>query len=234
MTADVTETKELTWPEQLQEKKARFFQIMEDAFGKDSDRHVKLLKMYDAFGDRLIEAPASGKTHYHNAFEGGYIDHVLHVHDNALELTRVYRNKANGWVDYTKSELVMATLHHDLGKLGTIDDPYYLVEDSQWHREKQGAMYKSNEKLQYMPVTDRALFLLQQFGIELTNKEWIAIKLSDGMYDESNKSYLTNYGKYPMHTNLPYIVHWADHMAASAERDGTKQAFLDDLNDTKE
>jgi len=66
------------------------------------------------------------------------------------------------------------------------------------------------------------LYILQKFDISVTEKEWIAIKLSDGMYDDSNKAYLKNHGVYPMKTNLPYIIHWADHMACTVERDQTK------------
>ncbi len=84
-----------------------------------------------------------------------------------------------------------------------------------------------------MKVTDGAAFLLQKYGIELTQNEWLAIKLSDGLYDESNKGYLMNHGKYPMHTNLPYIIHWADHMSCVSERDPLKQEYVESLNDAE-
>jgi hypothetical protein len=106
----------MTEMERLLAQKQRLYDIMKDAFGEDSERYIKLKKMYDAYGDRLIEAPASGKVHYHNAYVGGYIDHILHVHDAALDFARVLK-KRGGWVDFTKAELVMAALHHDLWKL---------------------------------------------------------------------------------------------------------------------
>jgi hypothetical protein len=190
-----------------------------NAYLAEDPRVEKLNAMYEVFGDQLITAPASGKVHYHNAFPGGYLDHVVHVADAAMKVATAYK-AIGGEIDFTKQEMIFAALHHDLGKLGSESGPYYLDQDSDWHR-KRGEMYTHNENIQYMTVTDRALYLLQKFEIPVTEKEWLAIKLSDGMYDDSNKSYLKSFGKYPMKTNLPYVVHWADHMACTAERDAS-------------
>ena len=131
---------------------------------------------------------------------------------------------------FDKSELAMAALQHDLGKLGDpTGEPYYLIEESDWHRKNQNSAYKHNDKLNYVKVTDRALFTLQQYDIQITQKEWLAIKLSDGLYEKGNDSYLAHYGKFPIHTNLPYIIHWADHMATNCERDPLKQEWVESV-----
>jgi hypothetical protein len=71
-----------------------------------------------------------------------------------------------------------------------------------------------------MKVPDRALMTLQRYGVTLTDNEWIAIKLSDGLYDESNEAYLkSSFIQYPLDTNLPRIVHIADYMASQIEND---------------
>ena len=44
-------------------------------------RADKLNKLYDDYEERIIMMPASSVAHYHNAFAGGYIDHVLRVID---------------------------------------------------------------------------------------------------------------------------------------------------------
>jgi hypothetical protein len=126
-----------------------------------------------------------------------------------------------GDINFTKQELVFAALHHDLGKLGFPGEPYYLEQDSDWHR-KRGELYKYNDNIQYMKVTDRALFMLQQYNVPVTLNETLAIKLSDGVYDEGNRAYLMNHTPYPMKTNLMYIVHWADHIACTVERDKSR------------
>jgi hypothetical protein len=199
--------------EQIEQKYEEFLQ-----FVKTDSRSEKLLAMYEDFGNVLVEAPAAAKTYFHNAWCGGYIDHVVRVTNTALELSVVYK-KMGGDVDFTKQELIFAAMHHDLGKLGSpTEGPYYIDQDSDWHR-KRGELYKQNDNLQYMKVPDRALFLLQKYGIEITQKEWLGIKLSDGIYDESAKSYLINYAPYAMKTNLPYIIHWADHISSRVEND---------------
>jgi len=184
------------------------------------DRAEKLKVMYENFEEQLTTAPASSKHHYHNAFPGGYICHVMHVAETAAKLTKTY-GEVGGTVDFTKQELIFAALHHDLGKLGLEDMPYYLEQDSDWHR-KRGEMYKANEALQFMRVPDRALYILQKYNIQMTEAEYLAIKLSDGLYDEGNKTYFVNHSVFPMKSNLPFIIHWADHMACSAEKDSVR------------
>ena len=128
-----------------------------------------------------------------------------------------------GNLDFTSQELRFATLHHDLGKLGDPGEPYYVEQDSEWHRKTLGQNYKHNNTIQYMSVTDRAHYLLQLYDITITKNEWLGIHLSDGMYDESNKSYLMNkMYPYPMKTNISYIVHVSDYLATAIERDKTR------------
>ena len=74
-----------------------------------------------------------------------------------------------------------------------------------------------------MSVTDRAHYLLQLYDIPITKNEWLGIHLSDGMYEDSNKSYLkNNMYPYPMKTNISYIVHVSDYLATAIERDKTR------------
>lgn len=184
-------------------------------------RWEQLKPMYDVLQDELLIAPASGKVHFHNAFPGGYLDHILRVTDTALKIAGLYKGM-EGDINFTKQELIFAAIHHDLGKLGNPDEgPYYIDQDSDWHR-KRGELYKQNENLQYMKAPERGLFLLQKYGIQVTQNEWLAIKLSDGLYDEGAKAYLVNFAPYAMKTNLPYIIHWADHISSRVENDKTR------------
>jgi hypothetical protein len=183
-------------------------------------RAEQLNVMYEVLRDELVSAPASSRSAFHNCFPGGYIDHVLRVTTSALKVTSLYK-ALGGVIDFTKQELIFAALHHDLGKLGTEDGPYYVTQDSDWHR-KRGELYKNNDAIQYFRAPERGLVMLQKYGVTVTEKEWLAIKLSDGMYDDSNKAYLMSYSPHAMKTNLPYIIHWADHMASKVEKDATQ------------
>jgi hypothetical protein len=184
-------------------------------------RAESLKKMYELLHDELITAPASGKTYFHNAFPGGYLDHILRVTETALKVAALYK-ETGGEINFTKEELIFAALHHDLGKLGHPDEgPYYVDQDSDWHR-KRGELYRQNDNLQYFKAPERGLFLLQKFNIPVTQNEWLGIKLSDGIYDEGNKSYYINFAPYSMKTNLPYIIHWADHLSSRVENDKSR------------
>lgn len=183
------------------------------------DRTEKLLKMYEFFEDRILVTPASSKAHYHNAFEGGYLDHILRVIECAFEFTKILK-KMGGTINFTKEEMVFAAMHHDLGKLGDLSQPLYEPETSDWHREKQGSLFKFTAGMQYMTATDRSFYLLQHFNVTYNQNEFLGIRLADGLYDECNKKYFIAHNeKHEMHSNLGYVTHWADHMATTCEKD---------------
>ena len=157
----------------------------------EGERLEKLNKMYDYFEDRMCVAPASGTEHFHNAHVGGYVEHVLHVVDLALKFTNVWQ--ADGaTIDFTTEELIFSALHHDLGKVGDLEEDYYIPQESEWHRKNRGEIFTHNPKLNYMTVTDRAIFLLNHFGLDMSEKEYIGLRLTDGLYEEANKKYGVN------------------------------------------
>lgn len=201
----------------IKEDYDRFMSLIEE-----DPRSENLKRMYEDLDQELAEAPAAAVQHHHNAFPGGYLDHVLRVYDISVEMTKTF-HAFEGELNFTSQELQFATLHHDLGKLGEPSEPYYVEQDSDWHRKTLGQNYKYNNTIQYMSVTDRAHYMLQQYDIKITKNEWLGIHLSDGMYDESNKSYLkNNMYPYPMKTNIPYIVHVSDYLAMVVEKDKGK------------
>ena len=181
--------KELT-PEKIVENWNALIQLIEDTF--DGERKDKLLEMYKFFEDRMSVAPASGKEHYHNAMIGGYVEHVLHVTDCALKIKKLWESDG-AKIDFTDEEMVFAALHHDLGKVGDLEHDYYIPCESEWHRKNQGSIFVHNPKLQFMSVTDRALFLLQHFGIPMSEQEYLGLKLTDGLYEKANEGYLKTY-----------------------------------------
>jgi hypothetical protein len=95
---------------------------------------------------------------------------------------------------------------------------FYEPNDSQWHIDKLGAVYKCNTEIPAMKVPERSLFILQQIGVKTTVNEFLGIKLHDGLYDESNKFYLMSSMKETrLRTHLPILLHQADQMAAQIE-----------------
>ena len=52
----------------------------------------------------------------------------------------------------------------------------------------------------------------------MTEQEFLAIKLTDGLYEEANKGYLMTYmDDFQLKTNLPTILHQGDMMASKLE-----------------
>jgi hypothetical protein len=205
--------------EELVQNYEKFINFIRKVFAKDEDRLNKLLHMYspEELGEELMFAPASGKAHFHNAYVGGYLDHVMNVCKNAFNLKKMFA-EGGGNINFTDEELFFAALHHDLGKLGDGNMPYYIPEESDWHRKNQNSLFKQNPELYWMNVPDRALWLLNQYGITYSQNEMLGIKLADGLYDDSNKKYFVNYsdGGF-LKTELPYLLHWADHMSCRIE-----------------
>ena len=209
-------------PEQIQENWQELRKLINDTFS--GKRLENLNKLYDYFEDRMCLAPASGKEHYHNAMVGGYVEHVLHVTKFALQLKELWE-KGGATIDFTDEELIFAALHHDLGKVGDLDHDYYIPNESEWHRKNQGKIYTHNPKLQYMTVTDRALWLLQNFNIPMNQTEYLGLRLTDGMYEKANESYLVTYQpEFSLRSNIARICHAADTMATFIEGDQWKRA----------
>ena len=203
--------------EQMQNNWKKLLDTIEGFIG--DDRKENLLKMYKDFEERMMFAPASAKGHFHNAIPGGYVEHILHIIHHSLQLKQVWE-KNGATINFTDEELVFAAMHHDLGKVGDLEHDYYIPQDSDWHRKNQGAIYKHNPSLQYMKVPDRGLWLLQHYGVKVSDKEYIGIKLTDGLYDEANKAYLMGYNPdFNLRSNMAYILHQADMMATHIEFD---------------
>tara|TARA_Y100000004_G_scaffold16179_1_gene16803 strand:+ start:1305 stop:2078 length:774 start_codon:yes stop_codon:yes gene_type:complete len=215
--------KELT-PKQIQYNWEQLRSLINNTF--EGERLEKLNKMYDHFEDRMCVAPASGTEHFHSAHVGGYVEHVLHVVDLALKFTNVW--EADGaTIDFTVEEIIFAALHHDLGKVGDLEEDYYIPQESEWHRKNRGEIFTHNPKLNYMTVTDRAIFLLNHFGLDMSEKEYIGIRLTDGLYEEANKKYYITYTPgNTLKTNIAYILHQADMAASHIEHDEWKQSQI--------
>ena len=183
-------------------------------------RAAELNRMYDEFEDRMAMMPASSIAHFHNAFAGGYVDHVLRVIACAEKLYTSWSEMGADMSGYTTEELLFAAMHHDLGKSGFPGDgnEVYQIETSDWHRKNQGKLYKTNSTIPFAMVPDLSLWLLQEYKVHVSWNEYQAIKIHDGMYDDANKPYFVSRSpQSKLKTNLPVILHHADHMASIIE-----------------
>tara|TARA_R110000796_G_scaffold135232_2_gene251339 strand:+ start:1845 stop:2609 length:765 start_codon:yes stop_codon:yes gene_type:complete len=201
--------------EEIQDNFDDFMRYIENYISEP--RRGKLTKFYLKHQEEIMFMPASHKKAYHNAFPGGYVDHVNRVIKGALALNKV-------WLDfeceenYTTEELVFSALNHDLGKLGEEDNYAHQPSTDEWRKKNLGEMYKFNDAIAYMSVPERSIKLLVDNDIKLTQNEWLSIRLHDGLYDPANEPYLKNYmPELKPRTSLIFIIHQADLMASRIE-----------------
>lgn len=171
------------------------------------DRSAPVKEMLNYYGERACMAPASSRVEYHNAFPGGLIDHTLRVLTSTIDIASALH------VKISKESLIISTLFHDWGKVGTLENDYYINQDSDWHR-KRGQFYVKNTKIK-MSNAQLGLFILSQFNVKLSEEEYLAILLNDGQYAEGNKEYAMKEPK------LALLVHMADRWSTQCEKDRT-------------
>ena len=86
--------------QKLEAKYNKFIEAIKKSF--TGERLEKLLHMYsmDELGPNLMLSPASGNINYHNAYEGGYIDHIMNVARNSLRMMKLYQEKRTNFGVY--------------------------------------------------------------------------------------------------------------------------------------
>lgn len=186
----------------------RLLSIIEEEF---PTRKEQLLKLYNDLTDRISLAPASPKKHWHSAFPGGYVHHVLKVYDIGNNFVLFLEDMGLN-INFTEEELKFCLINHDLGKVGDLENPYYVESIEHW-KVQRGEPYSYNSVIPPMPVPDRSLFLLQSYGIPVSMNEWRGIASHDGMYDEKNKVYLFDHKDF----NIHIAIHTADMLAVRLE-----------------
>ena len=175
--------------------------------GFEPERVKSVMKMMDGVvGTHFMTMPASARVEYHCCFSGGLAAHSLNVVENLRKIAAAVC--PDRWKQET---LDFVALFHDLGKAGDGVEPAYIPKDSDWHR-KQGILFDSNRDCRFLPHAERGLMLLQKHGIVLSDEEYVAIRISDGMYLESNKPYAM---KEP---DLALLLGWSDVWSTKQEK----------------
>ena len=154
-----------------------------------TNRKERLLLLFNDFEDRIMISPASTNKSHHGAYPGGLVEHLLNVCSNYIKLYKMRTEIGFKMAGYSFESGLFCALVHDLGKLGTTTHEYYIQNESEWHREKQGKLYEINEAIGFMKHEHRTLFLLQQYQIELTENEWISILNHGGLFEPENECY---------------------------------------------
>lgn len=141
------------------------------------DRIANILNMFNDLEDQLVMAPASPSGH--GAYHGGLIEHML----DSITFAKFVRKMFSILNTPTPSEesCILCSAFHDLGKVGNKEIEHYIVEDSDWHREHMNRNFRINlNEETVLHHADRSIYLLQKYGVELTEEEFQAIRVHDG------------------------------------------------------
>jgi hypothetical protein len=203
-------------PEKIQENYKEYVKLVNENF--TGERLQLLQSINNELEDRLIIAPASPKDWNNNAFVGGYLDHILRVNKVANQLYKLYNFHGGNTSNYTLEELNFVSLYGQLGKIGDKENDYLQPNDSDWHIKNMGMVYKYNPNIDAMKVYDRTIFLLQDYGVKISQNEYIAIRTQEGLYDDSNKFYYYSGQKETkLRNHLPLLLHHAIQISQEIE-----------------
>jgi hypothetical protein len=165
------------------------------------ERRRNILRMIDDIGIKFFTAPASSRLDFHSCFPGGLARHSLYTIKNMLKLIDAFKI-----IDYSKESVILVSLFHDIGKIGDIEEDYYIPQDdSYWKR--RGYLYKINERLSKTPVNIISLYLLQHYNIPISMGEYQAIYSLTERKDTFREEY-----------NLTALLQWADKWSIMEEK----------------
>lgn len=136
----------------------------------------------DGMSELLMSTPASAKKEFHNAFEGGFLDHSVRV----VKYARRYLKMAPEiFQNVNPDRITFLCLIHDLGKIGT-EEPRYILNTSEWHL-KNGNLYSINNKS--LTVAHGTLYHMSQAKMLLEDSDIIAILSSEGYQTQDVSRY---------------------------------------------
>lgn len=143
----------------------------------------------------FFTAPCS--TQFHLANKGGLAQHSLNVYETAQALHEKLGS------DVPKDSLIIATLLHDLGKVGQFGKPEYKPNILKNGNLSSAKPYEKNKELLPVEHEVRSVAIASQF-IQLTEEEQFAILMHNGLYG------VFKYGLQGNETQLYMLVHFAD------------------------
>lgn len=148
----------------------------------------------------FFSAPASGGNHSNQV--GGLAEHSLNVLHMAEKMSvALYGGKNIS--DELRNSIVIATLLHDLGKVGDYDKQMYVPNILKSGKQSEAKPWMRNKQLSNVPHAVRSIKLATLF-IDLTEDEEWAILAHDGLYD------FMKYEIMGHETELYMLVHFAD------------------------
>jgi hypothetical protein len=143
------------------------------------DRSQIFENFVENYSDRLAVCPLTTNSEFGWCYPGGLVEYSLSVFRNCKNLVKLHPV-----LNVDSNSLKIVSLFHAFGLIGS--DDMDLFEPSEKYFAERGKLYQINKNISFMTTPHRTLFLLQNYGIKLSEEEWVAILLSNG--ENSNDS----------------------------------------------
>jgi hypothetical protein len=137
---------------------------------KVGHRSEAIKSLFDNLGERLLLCPAEPRNDCPGCEPGGLLKQAIGITRGMKLLNDTFETAA------PIESIILVGLFHEIGKVGSLTEPYFLDEDESWRRDKFGSFYKINDKISKLTVSERSLYLLQHFGVHLSEDEFLAIR----------------------------------------------------------
>lgn len=164
--------------------KEEFLRIYKENIIRDgADKLLDFLEKSDFF-----TAPASSR--YHNAFEGGLLQHSLNVYHCLKDYMERPRVKDIYKITASDETIAIVSLLHDLCKVNCYTVGYRNVKDEktgQWNKVEK---YEFNDKLPY-GHGEKSVYMISGF-IRLSREEAMAIRWHMGFSGIEDKNTIGN------------------------------------------
>ena len=161
---------------QLEDNYKTFLKFIEDTF--TGERQEKMLHMFGTddgcLGLRALISPASSIDRFHNAYDGGYIDHVLGV-CKTVRGVKVLLQSIGANIDFTDDEMMFARLIMTSENLVQLRESSMCTTIVSGIEKTKVSCTILMPDIHWMSVTDRSIWLLQHFEIKITEKEFLGI-----------------------------------------------------------
>jgi hypothetical protein len=146
-----------------------------------------LNQMLEVLSDRLIMATQTLKKDDPYCGPGGLLRYAIDSFRTANKILKALESDV--W-DASRKTIAVITLLAPLGRIGDLENEQFIEQKSDWHRDKLGQLYDWNPACAKVSTPHRTLFLLQYFGVKISQEEHIGILCSNGMHLEENRFYL--------------------------------------------
>lgn len=152
--------------------KERFIEIYKKNITREGAD--KLLEYLESPASDFFTAPASAR--YHSSYEGGLCEHSLNVYDCLVSYLKSDRAKQFGF-EYTDESIAIASLLHDLCKIGVYKKGFRNVKDERgaWQRVDT---FEYDDKLPY-GHGEKSVYIISGY-MRLTREEAFAIRYHMG------------------------------------------------------